>query len=56
VERSLKEKEFGVSYLGITLEGTQEASIKSQVVQEGILEFLKKGKQEQQQEHPRRSE
>jgi len=52
VERSLKDKEFGISYLGITLEGTQEASIESRVVQEGI-EFLKKGKQEQQQEHPR---
>jgi len=28
--------------LGITLEGTQEASIESQVVQ-GVIEFLKKG-------------
>jgi len=42
VERSLKDKELGISYLGITLEGTQEASIESRVVQEGI-EFLKKG-------------
>ena len=38
----MKDKEFGISYLGITLEGTQEASIESRVVQEGI-EFLKKG-------------
>ena len=37
----MKDKEFGISYLGITLEGTQEASIESQVVQEGI-KFLKK--------------
>ena len=47
MERSWKDKEFGVSYLGITLEGTQEASIESQVVQEGI-EFLKKREQGQQ--------
>ena len=53
LERSLKDKKIGMSYLCVTLEGTQEASIESQVVQEGI-EFLKKGKQEQQQEHPRR--
>jgi len=41
-ERTLKDKEIGISYLGVTLEGTKEASIGSQVVQEGI-EFLKKG-------------
>jgi len=53
VERSLKDKEFGTSYLGITLEGTQEASIESQVVQEGI-EFLKKGNKSNKQDHQRR--
>ena len=41
LERSLKDKKIGISYLGVTLEGTKEASIGSQVVQEGI-EFLKK--------------
>jgi len=38
----LKDKEIGVSYLGVTLDGTQVASIGSRVVQEGI-EFLQKG-------------
>jgi len=47
VERALRDKKIGISYLGVTLEGTKEASIRSQVVQEGI-EFLKKGKQKQQ--------
>jgi len=49
----LKDKEIGVSYLGVTLDGTQVASIGSRVVQEGI-EFFAKREQEQQQEHPRR--
>ena len=43
LERSLKDKKIGISYLGVTLEGTKVASIESQVVQEGI-EVLKKGK------------
>jgi len=38
VKRSLKDKEFGISYLGMTLEGTEEASIESQVIQE-VIEF-----------------
>ena len=43
LERSLKDKKIGISYLGVTLEGTKDTSIGSQVVQEGI-KFLKKGK------------
>jgi len=42
LERSLKDKKIGMSYLCVTLEGTKKASIGSQVVQEGI-KFLKKG-------------
>jgi len=49
----LKDKEIGVSYLGVTLDGTQEASIESRVVEKGI-EFFEKREQEQQQEHLRR--
>jgi len=41
LERSLKDKKIGISYLCVTLEGTKKASIGSQVVQEGI-KFLKK--------------
>ncbi len=44
MERSLKDKKIGVSYLGITLEGTKVASIESQVVQEGIKFFEERNK------------
>jgi len=41
LKRSLKEKKIGISFLGVTLEGSKETSIESQKVQEGI-KFLKK--------------